>query len=247
MKSKDVECHLVMHTACMCGNFFLYFMGQHEGFLSGKKWDRATRIDKFWGEKSPEPLHLSIERHNLWQGAIGAAENSPHQNTWTVPWDEHVRWSYLMASKLRDNETVRTFTKLSVKPNLLHNVKHAMKENVIQQLIESVMPECVYLLGVSNPEHYDRFLARAEKLRPYDDPGLNDRFLFDNLLGQREHIPDLLKLVPKVETIDVGKILFDVDEQEYHTFCKHLKSPPLEHWREIIKEYTDKFFPIETQ
>lgn len=242
MKSKDVECHLLMHTACMSGNFFLYFMGQHEGFLSGKKWNRNTRIDKFWGEKSPEPLHLSIERHNLWQGALGEAENSPHQNTSVVAWDEHVRWSYLMASKLKDNETVRTFTKLSVKPNLLHNVKHAMKEHVVEQLIETVTPECLYLLCVSKPDHYDKFLARAEKLRPYDDPGLNDRYLFDNLLGQREHIPDLEKLVPKVVEIDVGKILFDLDEDEYNNWCVHLKSPALEGWKDLVKEYTDTFF-----
>ena len=72
----NTECHLLMHTACMSGNFLLWFMSQHDGFMHSDIFPRNTLIDKFWGDKADEPLHFAIEDHNLWKGAIAKSANT---------------------------------------------------------------------------------------------------------------------------------------------------------------------------
>ena len=54
----------------------------------------------------------------------------------------------------------------------------------------------------------------------------------------REKLDELKTMMP-VHVIDAGKLLFDVDEDEYALLVKHMGTNPLDNWKEIIKEYTD--------
>ena len=66
-----IECHLLMHTACMSGNMFLWFMSQHDGFLDSQCWGRDRMIDKFWGQKTNKPLASKNKiRDNIVKGAL---------------------------------------------------------------------------------------------------------------------------------------------------------------------------------
>jgi|11_taG_2_1085331.scaffolds.fasta_scaffold01872_11 hypothetical protein len=249
-KPEDIECHLLMHTACLSGNFFLYFISEHEDFLTSGIYGIDKRIDKFWGQKADETLHLAVERHNLWKGAVGASRNTSHANQEKMTWKEHVLFSAITAANHPNPRNSADFKKIVCKPNLLHNVKEGWKENVINQILESVTPTCLYLPDVSSLDHFNIFLERAMRLRPYKDKDgnpetwkdtgveVNHKFIVDQLEGQREKLDELKTMMP-VHVIDAGKLLFDVDEDEYALLVKHMGTNPLDNWKEIIKEYTD--------
>ena len=237
-----VECHLLMHTACMSGNMFLWFMSQHDGFLYSQSWGRNRMIDKFWGQKTEKPLHYSIEQHNLWKVIKGKSRNTSHlhSNELTRTWNEHVIYSYITASKEKERiKNVKTFTKIACKPNLLHNVKECIKEGGFEQIIEKVKPDCLYLLDCKKSEHFQKILERANKLRPY---GLlkNKLLLEDNLEEQRNQTEMIKKHCP-VLTVDIGKLMFDYDDNEYSKVAKALNSKQLINWKELIKEKMDVY------
>ena len=226
----NVECHLLMHTACMNGNFLLWFMSQHNGFLHSDIFPRNTLIDKFWGDKSDDPLHFAIEDHNLWKGAVAKSANTDHANEVKHSWEEHIN-IYM---------SEQSAPKLAVKPNLVHNIKHAIKEDIIDQLMETVTPVCLYLPDVKEEEHFQKILKRANLLRPY---GLdrNKHLLKNNLKGQRDNI-EILKAYCPVLEIDIGKLLFDYDENEYEKLVIMLGSDKLNNWKELIKTHIDLIY-----
>lgn len=254
-KAEDIECHLLMHTACLSGNFFLYFISLHDEFLTADCYGIDKRIDKFWGQKADETLHLAVERHNLWKGAVGTSRNTTHDNQDKMSWKEHVIFSAITAANHPHERNSATFTKICCKPNLLHNVKEGWKEGAIQQLLETVQPKCLYLPDVSSAEHFDIFLERARRLRPYKDKNgepetfqdtgveMNKKFLIDQLEGQREKM-DELKTMLDVHVIDAGKLLFDVDEDEYALLLKKIGGEPLANWKQVIKDYTKLVYKI---
>jgi len=219
----NTECHLLMHTACMNGNFMLWFMSQHDGFMHSDIFPRNTLIDKFWGDKSEEPLHFAIEDHNLWKGAIAKSANTSHTNTEKHTWQQHVDFY----------KEDKTFNKIAVKPNLVHNIKHAIKEDIIDQLMETVKPVCLYLPDVKDPVHFDKILQRANKLRPYG-MDRNKHLLKNNLEGQRENVDALRTYCPVLE-IDIGKLLFDYDEYEYEKLTTMLGSAKIVDWQELVR------------
>ena len=236
------ECHLLMHTACMSGNMFLWFMSQHDGFLDAECWGRNRMIDKFWGQKTDKPLHFSVELHNLWKVIKGKSRHTSHlhSNDETMSWKEHVIYSYITASKEKERlSNVTTFTKIACKPNLLHNVKECMKEGGFDQIFKRVTPECLYLLDCENPEHFQKIVERANRLRPYGELK-NKLLLEDNLEGQRE-LTELLKTYCSVCTVDIGKLMFDYDDGEYNKVAKALNSKPLRNWKELIKDKMDVY------
>ena len=226
----NVECHLLMHTACMNGNFMLWFMSQHNGFLSSRIYPNNKLIDKFWGFESDAPLHFAIEDHNLWKGAIGKSANTAHANEIKHTWAEHI--DIYMSEE--------PFSKLAVKPNLIHNIKHAIKEDIIDQLMETVTPVCLYLLDVEDQNHFDKILKRALKLRPYGTDR-NKHLLKNNLEGQRENV-DVLKTYCPVLEVDVGKIMFDFDDKEYEKLMIMLGSDKINNWKELIKPHIDMVY-----
>tara|TARA_B110000908_G_scaffold55603_1_gene67746 strand:- start:2514 stop:3206 length:693 start_codon:yes stop_codon:yes gene_type:complete len=219
----NTECHLLMHTACMSGNFLLWFMSQHDGFMHSDIFPRNTLIDKFWGDKADEPLHFAIEDHNLWKGAIAKSANTSHANIEKRTWQQHVDFY----------KEDKTFNKIAVKPNLVHNIKHAIKEDIIDQLMETVKPVCLYLPDVKDPVHFDKILQRANKLRPYG-MDRNKHLLKNNLEGQRENVDALRTYCPVLE-IDIGKLLFDYDEYEYEKLTNMLGSAKIVDWQELVR------------
>tara|TARA_B110000037_G_scaffold158973_1_gene179374 strand:- start:278 stop:925 length:648 start_codon:yes stop_codon:yes gene_type:complete len=214
----------------MSGNLLLWFMSQHNGFLRSKIFPRNTLIDKFWGDKVSNTLHFAIEEHNLWKGAIGKSANTTHTNITKNTWAEHVN------AHTSDSE----FNKIAVKPNLIHNIKHAIKEDIIDQLMETVIPTCLYMPDVSNPEHFERIVKRANKLRPYGIDR-NTHLLKNNLEGQREYV-DVFKTYCPVLELDIGKLLFDLDDEEYKKLTNMLGSVKIVNWKELIKPYIDAVY-----
>jgi len=229
--SNNVECHLLMHTACMNGNLVLWFMSQHSGFLQSDIFPRNTLIDKFWGNESSQPLHFAIEEHNLWKGAVGTAENTPHANTVKHTWAEHVDI----------HSTDISFNKIAVKPNLIHNIKNAINEDIIDQLMETVTPTCLYMPDVKDPVHFDKILKRANLLRPYKDTDRNNSLLKGNLEVQREYI-DVFKTYCPVLEIDIGKLLFDLDDAEYEKLTNMLGSSKIVNWKDLITPYINMVY-----
>jgi len=226
-----------MHTACMSGNMFLWFMSQHDGFLDAECWGRNRMIDKKKKKKTDKPLHFSVELHNLWKVIKGKSRHTSHlhSNDETMSWKEHVIYSYITASKEKERlSNVTTFTKIACKPNLLHNVKECMKEGGFDQIFKRVTPECLYLLDCENPEHFQKIVERANRLRPYGELK-NKLLLEDNLEGQRE-LTEMLKTHCPVCTVDIGKLIFDYDDNEYNKVAKALNSKPLRNWKELIKD-----------
>ena len=219
----NVECHLLMHTACMNGNFLLWFMSQHDGFLHSDIFPRNTLIDKFWGDKSEDPLNFAVEDHNLWKGAIGKSANTEHANEKKHSWQDHVDMY----------KSDQEYTKIAVKPNLVHNIKHAVKGDIIEQLMSTVTPKCLYLPDVEDQVHFEKILKRANLLRPYG-MDRNKHLLKNNLEGQRENM-ELLKTCCPVHVIDIGKLLFDYDEEEYEKLVIILGSDKINNWKELIK------------
>lgn len=237
-----VECHLLMHTACMSGNMFLWFMSQHDGFLDAQCWGRDRMIDKFWGQKTDKPLHYSIEQHNLWKVIKGKSRHTSHlhSNDETRTWEEHVIHSYITASKeKRRLNNVTSFTKIACKPNLLHNVKEALKEGGFEQILKQVKPDCLYLLDARDPEHFRKIVKRANKLRPYGELK-NKLLLEDNLKEQREQT-EMLKNYCKVCTVDIGKLMFGYDDNEYSKVAEALGSKQLGNWKKLIMDKMDVY------
>ena len=131
------------------------------------------------------------------------------------------------------------FTKIACKPNLLHNVKEAIKEGGFEQILEQVKPDCLYLLDCVVPEHFQKIVRRANKLRPYGELK-NKLLLEDNLKEQREQT-EMLKKYCKVCTVDIGKLMFDYDDNEYSKVAEALGSKQLRNWKELIKDKMDVY------
>ena len=72
---------------------------------------------------------------------------------------------------------------------------------------------------------------------------INKKFLIDQLEGQREKM-DELKTLLDVHVIDAGKLLFDLDENEYALLLKKIGGEPLANWKEVIKDYTKLVYKI---
>ena len=105
--------------------------------------------------------------------------------------------------------------------------------------MEKVKPDCLYLLDCKKSEHFQKILERANKLRPY---GLlkNKLLLEDNLEEQRNQTEMIKKHCP-VLTVDIGKLMFDYDDNEYSKVAEALNSKQLINWKELIKEKMDVY------
>jgi len=62
----------------------------------------------------------------------------------------------------------------------------------------------------------------------------NKHLLKNNLEGQRENM-ELLKTCCPLHVIDIGKLLFDYDEEEYEKLVIILGSDKINNWKELIK------------
>ena len=122
---------------------------------------------------------------------------------------------------------------------MLHNVKEALKEGGFEQILKQVKPDCLYLLDARDPEHFRKIVKRANKLRPYGELK-NKLLLEDNLKEQREQT-EMLKKYCKVCTVDIGKLMFGYDDNEYNKVAEALGSKQLGNWKKLIMDKMDVY------
>lgn len=244
MKKDNIECHLLMHTACMSGNQHLWFMSLHENFLESELIPRSTMVDRMWGVDSGEPLHYSLTNHAIWKGVSGKSTNTDHQATKDeiISWQEHITETYNEIENDHPNyrhipkDKIYSWSKIACKTSILHNVKHALKEDIFDDLLVSVTPTKIYVIECKDPKHLDIVLERSNRLRGY---GIDkERYLMMNQLqGQRESISLLNEICPVVE-IDMGQLMFENNEQEYKKFYEAMDEKPIADWKNKLNEKT---------
>ena len=134
---------------------------------------------------------------------------------------ERTRYTfYITAKKKRRLKNVTSFTKIACKPKLVTQCKRSSKEGGFEQILKQVNHDCLYLLDSENSEHFRKIIKRANKLRPYGELK-NKLLLEDNLKEQRVANRNVRKYCP-VCTVDIGKLMFDYDEEEYSKVAKAL-------------------------
>ena len=151
-----------MHTACMSGNMFLWFMSQHDGFLDGQCWGRAKMIDKFWGQETEKPLHFSVELHNLWKVVKGESRNTPHLhiNDDTISWNDHVMNSYITASK--EKGRIKAAGLGPVVVTVMDRERISDYQEIVTELRNAGIRSEVYL---GNPKNFGNQLKYADNRR----------------------------------------------------------------------------------
>lgn len=244
MRNYDIECHLLMHTACMSGNQHLWFMSLHDNFLESDLIPRTTMVDKKWGVDAGEPLHYSLTDHSIWKGVSGKSTNTYHQASKDeiVTWREHISKTYDAIESghpdynhLTEHDK-KNWTKIACKTSILHNVKNALKDDIFDDLLVSVTPTTIYVVECMDRKHLDIVLERSNRLRGY---GIDkERYLLMNQLdGQRKSISILKEICPVVE-IDMGQLMFENSEDEYKKFYTAMNESPIDNWKEKLNEKT---------
>ena len=249
--NKPSDCYLLMHTACMNGNLMLYLINQHKNFLPTLIYDRNTMIDKRWGEETDEIIHFGISEACLWAGITSTSRNTHHTSE-AVSWEQHdydIKMRSAVEKKDRhsdyNNHTLDElkYNKLAVKLRVKHNLKALHTEDgesKIPELMQNVIPKCVIFLDCENEYYFDRIIERAHKLRG-NGFAMEEHLLTNNLEFQRENL-DLMGQYTDTHVVDIGKLLFDLDDEEYKKLAKAIGEPPIENWQELIKDKVSKVY-----
>lgn len=219
-----VECHLVTHNAGFYGNCLIWLANQHENFLDQSfKIRNAVKqgdLTDYTENNGDHKFHLRPADYHKW--------NTSDSNN-VVPvrtWQQHI--DYVK----QDSES--NFTKLCVK-----NFKHGPKflYDYRQVIKASVDPTCIYYLTVDkyNKEFTNKLCARIQWLNSGDPT-----FKFDikDLYEQIEYSDNCMYKLKKegfnICKLDVHKLFWLKDDDEYNKLVNHLNSPALSEWKQLV-------------
>lgn len=221
-----VECHLVTHNAGFYGNCLIWLSNQHEHFLDQNfKIRNAVKqgdLTDYTEATSDHKFHLRPADYHKWN--ISDSSNAVSVKTW----QQHIDYV--------KQDSNSTFSKLCVKnfkhgPKFLYDYRHIIKK--------SVNPTCIYYLTVDkyNVEFTSKLCKRIQWLNS-GDPTF--KFDMDDLRDQIQYsdkcIYNLREEGFNICKLDVYKLFWLKDDNEYAKLVKHLGSPALPNWKQLVDE-----------
>ena len=220
MSNTTIECHMCTHSQGYYGNLFLWFFNLHNGFLTAPLRPRETvkandTSDEYMQKSNNKNFHFRPDDYHKFFVS-------------DMDWDTHVD-NVKEEQRTSHWRPAQRFDKIVVKPNI-----HAAHRLVKLQLYYTLTPTVVYNLTVD--ENNNEFFAKlAKRLNLLNN---NDSTTVNGLKEQHMLASNAIKEISKKHTVcnvDVHKLFFENDEDEYRNVLKYLDTDPLPRWTHKLR------------
>jgi hypothetical protein len=214
----DVDCYLVTHCQGYYGNMFMWLFNLHNGFLDAPLRARKTVADdteeyRITNNKV-EHFHLRPDDYHKWYLD-------------TATWDQHIENILAQQQKLiwRPN---KHFEKLIVKPGT-----HAPQQLIKQPNISKIKTKLILNLTVDK-DNID-FLTKLEnRVKILTTNNIEDGYIKSQHAASVQAV-EKLKKYHTVVNIDIDKLLFKFDDDEYNKVLGYLGTEPILFWKRKLK------------
>jgi|13_taG_2_1085334.scaffolds.fasta_scaffold00084_53 hypothetical protein len=221
--NKDIQCHVCLHTQGFYGNTFLWFFNLHKDFAQAPLRPRFTvkkiTEDGEYNDKGegdffhfrPDDFHRWFIKDMSWKTHI----NNVLQEQANTKW--------------RDK---KEFTKLLVKPEI-----HSPQRFVSLGHVDMISTNVIYHLTtpLENIEFYEKITKRLMLLNTVNEDQYEE--VFRNTIEQKhksDRAINVIKETHNVVEVDVDKLLFKYDQDEYEKVLKHLGTDPISNWKKKL-------------
>lgn len=219
----SIESHVCLHPQSFYGNTFLWVFNYHKGLLRTPLSPRkATKVgdgtvDYSIKENNYNNFHLRPDDFHKWDCE-------------ELTWEQHINNVTEEMHRVNWREKIE-FNKLLVKP--YRHQLHILQDSGV---FLKINPTAIYSLSV-DPDNIDflkKLAKRREKLNNEDSTANNhykDLLYLANLTAEREEI---LKQTHNVCSVDICKLLFEYDDNEYNKVLQYLNVEPLPFWKTLV-------------
>ena len=220
---KQIECHVCLHTQGFYGNTFLWLFNLHKDFALASLRPRFTvkkiTEDGEYNDKGDgDFFHFRPDDYHRWFIK-------------DMSWETHVNnvLQEQANTKWRDKTE---FTKLLVKPEI-----HSPQRFVSLGHMDIISTNVIYHLStpLENTEFYEKITRRLMLLNTVDESQYEE--IYRNTIEQKNKSDRAVNIIKENHTVvevDVDKLLFKYDQQEYEKVIKHLGTEPLHKWKKKL-------------
>jgi len=214
----NVKCYLVTHCQGYYGNMFMWLFNLHNGFLDAPLRARKTIAD-------------NTKEYHITDDTLGHFHLRPDDyHKWyldTTTWDQHIQ-SILHQQDTIDWRPKKHFEKLIVKPGT-----HAPQQLLKQPNLLNINPELIFNLTV-NADNID-FLQKLEKRVSVLSTRITEKDYIYEQHSVSTKAVEKLKKYHTVVNIDIDKLLFKFDDDEYNKVLSYLGTEPILFWKRKLK------------
>jgi hypothetical protein len=229
---QNIECHVCTHTQGFYGNTFLWFFNLHEGFAEAPLRPRHT-------VKELQPggdYETKADEYETARPEIGFFHFRPDDyHRWFL---SDMDWNTHVSNVLKEQADTKWRSKTAISKLLVKPQVHAPKQILAKtkELFLNAPISTVYNLTTDKDnikffEHItDRLIVLNTSIEPYEE-------VLNNTIRQKELNDTALETIRETHSVldvDVDKLFFKYDEEEYQKVLTVLGTVPIANWKKKL-------------